>query len=302
MHFDFQNVVNGLGIGAVYAVVALALVLIYRSTDVVNFAQGEMAMFCTFIGWSLMVGGVRILGLQLGTLPFWPAFCLTVIAAGIIGALVERIVVRPVENASLLSVVIVTLGLYSVFNALASAIWQSQPKSFPAPFPGPPFQVGPLFISRQYLGTFGVSLVIMALVFVFFQYTKLGLAMRAAAHNPTAARLVGIPVGTMLTLGWALASMIGAAAGMLIANIILLEPNMMAGVLIYAFAGAVLGGLSNPVGAILGGLIVGVVENIAGTTDFIGSELKTAVAFLIIVLVLTVKPSGLLGRTVAKKV
>ncbi len=302
MGFDFQTVVNGLGVGAIYAAVALALVLIYRSTDVVNFAQGEMAMFCTFIGWSIMVGGVKLFGLELGTLPFWPGFLVTLVIAGVVGALTERIVVRPVENAPLLSIVIVTLGLFSIFNALAAAIWQSQPKPFPTPFPGGPFQVGPLLVNRQAVGTLAVSLVIMGLVFVFFRYTKVGLAMRAAAINPTAARLVGIPVGNMLTLGWALASMIGAAAGMLIAHAILLEPNMMAGVLIYAFAAAVVGGLSSPVGAIIGGLLVGVIENVAGSNDLIGSELKTPLAFLIIVLVLTIKPSGLLGRTIAKKV
>ena len=297
-----QNVVNGLGVGAVYAAVALALVLIFRSTDVVNFAQGEMAMFTTFIAWSLMVGGVKILGLETGTLPFWPGFFITLVIAGVIGALVERIVVRPVEKAPLLTIVIVTLGLFSIFNAVASMIWQSQPKAFPTPFPGAPFEVGGIFISRQALGIFVVTLVIMGLIFALFQYTKVGLAMRAAAQNPTAARLVGVRVSDMLTLGWALASMIGAAAGMLIANLILLDPNMMAGVMIFAFAAAVLGGLANPVGAIIGGLLVGVLEQVAGSWDVIGSELKIPLAFVVIVIVLTVKPAGLLGRAVAKKV
>jgi branched-chain amino acid transport system permease protein len=290
--FDRQQWANGIGVGAIYGSVALALVLIYRSTDVINFAQGEMAMFCTFIAWTLIT--------QVG-MTFWAGFVVTIVIGAILGAGVQRLVIKPVENAPLLTIVIVTLGLFQVFNSGANFIWQSQPKAFPSPFGNGTLKIAGASINKHSVGALAVMLVVMALVFCFFNYTKLGLASRAAAQNPVASRLVGIRVSWMLTLGWALAAAVGAAAGVLVAHNLSLDPNMMVGVLLYAFAAAVLGGLDNPVGAVVGGFMVGIIQNVVIGADLL-KGIPDSVAFLVIVLVLIVRPSGLLGRQTVKKV
>jgi len=270
---------------------ALALVLIYQSTDVVNFAQGEMAMFTTFIAYTLLTWyGV----------PFLPAVALTLVFAFLLGYLVERVVVRPVEEAPVLSVVIVTLGLYSIFNSVAGWVWGYVPKGFPSPISGGTVWFLGLTVGLLDLWILGCGLVIMVLLHLFLRRTTLGTAMRAVAHNRTAARLVGIPVGRMLSLGWGFSAMLGAIAGMLAAPKIFLEPNMMAGVLLYAFAGAVLGGLSSPFGAIAGGLLVGVIENLLGA--LVATELKSGLAFFMILAVLVVRPQGLFGTVHRRKV
>ncbi len=286
-----QQVVSGLSAGSIYALLALALVLIYQSTDVVNFAQGEMAMFTTFIAYTLLTWyGV----------PFLPAVALTLIFAFLLGYLVERVVVRPVEEAPALSVVIVTLGLYSIFNSVAGWVWGYVPKGFPSPIPGGTVRFFGLTVGLLDLWILGCALVIMVLLHLFLRRTTLGTAMRATAHNRTAARLVGIPVGRMLSLGWGLSAALGAVAGMLAAPKIFLEPNMMAGVLLYAFAGAVLGGLGSPFGAIAGGLLVGVIENLLGA--LVATELKAGLAFFMILAVLVVRPQGLFGTVRRRKV
>ncbi len=287
-----QQVATGLSTGSLYAILALALVLIYRSTGVVNFAQGEMAMFTTFVCWSFINWELH----------FWIAFFLTLLVAGIFGALVEVVLMRPVENAPPLNSVILTLGLFTVIGSVALRIWQGQPKSFPSPevFEGAPLTLGPAAISRPNIGVFCMSVLIMVVIYLLFNYTKVGLAMRAAAQNRIASELVGIRVGRMLALGWALSAMVGAVAGMLLAPTIFLSPSMMLGVLIFAFAAAVLGGLDSPLGAIVGGLTLGVVQNLAGT--YIGSEIDITVAFLVIIVVLLVRPTGLFGRRVLGRV
>ncbi len=295
-----QTVATGLSMGSVYAIVALAIVLIFRSTGVVNFAQGEMAMFGTFIAWSVM------LAFDGWSLPldmnYWLPFLIAVVIAGLIGAAVERLVLRPVEEAPVLNSVIVTLGLFTMFNAVAIWRYGGIAKPFPSPsvFQGAPLSAGPVVISRLNIGVFSMSLLIMLLLYVFLNHTKLGLAMRAAAQNRAACRMVGIPAGRMLTLGWALAAAVGAVAGMLVAPIIFLSPNMMFATLIFAFAAAVLGGLESLPGAIVGGLLLGVIQNSAGT--YVGSEIDTTAAFFVIVLVLLVRPTGLLGRRVVRRV
>jgi branched-chain amino acid transport system permease protein len=289
-----QQVATGLSTGSVYAVLALAIVLIYQSTKVVNFAQGEMAMFSTFIAW-----------VWLGRFDYWPAFLLALAASALLGAVLERFVLRPVESAPVLNSVIVTLGLFTILNSLALWHWGGVPKSFPTPdvFSGGPLSVGTITISRLNIGIFCMSLIIMALLFVFLNYTKLGLAMRASAENPAAARMVGINVGNMLSLGWALSAAVGAVAGMLLAPILSLQPSMMFGVIIFAFAAAVLGGLNSLPGAIIGGLTLGVVQNLAGTyvSPHTGS-IDITVAFLLIVLVLVLRPTGLLGHREQRRV
>jgi branched-chain amino acid transport system permease protein len=284
---DFiQQVATGLSEGSIYAILALAIVLIYRSTGVVNFAQGEMAMFTTFIAWSVMDFGAH----------FWLAFFLTLIIAGIFGALIEVTVLRPVENAPPLNAVIVTLGLFTLLGSLALRIWQGEPKSFPKPevFEGGALSLGPAVVSRLNVGVFCMSVLIMIIIYLIFNYTKVGLAMRAAAQNRVASQLVGVPVGRMLALGWALSAMVGAVAGILLAPTLALSTSMMIGVLLFAFAAAVLGGLDSPLGAIVGGLILGVVKTLAGL--YAGSDIDIAFAFLVIVVVLLVRPRGLFGK------
>ncbi len=289
MHQFSQQIFSGIAAGAVYASLALALVMIYRATELVNFAQGEMAMFSTYIAWSLVTAG----------LPFWAAFVITLVVSFLGGLAIERVLVRPVENASVLAAVIVTIGLGLIFNSLAGWIYSYTVQDFPSPFPDRPL-LGAL-ITSQDLGVIGVTLVMLLLLFAFFRFTKTGLAMRAAAQNPESARLCGIPVGRMLAIGWGLAATIGATAGVMVAPVLFLDPYMMSGVLLYAFAGALLGGISSPIGAVIGGLIVGVTENLVGTY-LIPTQLKLTLALVLIILVLMFRPNGLFGTAIVRRV
>lgn len=273
-----------------YASLALALVMIYQATHHVNFAQGELAMCSTYLAWALINAGV----------PYWLSFFATVILSFGAGMAIERFLIRPVERAPILTVVIVFIGLLIILNSLAGWIFGYAIKTFPSPFPAePPF--GNRFIGSHELGIVGVTLVMVSVLYVFFRFTPLGLALRAAAVNPESAALCGIRVGSMLALGWGLAAAIGAVAGMLIAPIVFLDPNMMGGVLLYAFAAALLGGIDSPLGAVLGGFLLGVLENLLGAY-VIGTELKLTVALAIIVTVLVVRPSGLLGKVMVTRV
>jgi branched-chain amino acid transport system permease protein len=251
-----------------------------------------MAMFSTFLAWQLIQWGA----------PYWVAFFATVAISFIGGVLIERLVFAPLRNAPVLSHIIVFIGLFSIFNSLAGFIWEFTIKVFPSPFPTEPL-FGNKFIGMHQTGMVGVTLVMLGVIYVFFKYTRVGLAMRAAAANPDSARLVGVSVVWMLALGWGLAAAIGAVAGMMIAPIVFLDPNMMLGILLYGFAGAVVGGLTSPGGAVIGGFLVGVVENLAGTyVPFIGSELKLTFALVLIVGVLLFRPSGLFGSRVVERV
>jgi branched-chain amino acid transport system permease protein len=279
-----HHILAGLATGGIYASLALALVMIYQATHLVNFAQGEMAMFTTYIAWTLISAG----------LPYWPAFLITVLAGFVIGVVVERVVIRPVENAPVLAVVVVFIALLVILNSVTGWIYTYTIKTFPSPFPEQPL-FGNKYMSSHEIGAIGVTLVVLLLLYAFFRFTPLGLAMRAAAQNPESSRLVGIRVGWMLALGWGLAAAIGSIAGMMVAPIVFLDPNMMGGVLLYAFAGALVGGIDNPWGAVFGGFLVGVLENVLGAF-VIGNELKLAVALVLIIGVLTVKPSGFFGK------
>jgi branched-chain amino acid transport system permease protein len=281
--FLFQ-VLAGLATGGIYASLALALVMIYQATHLVNFAQGEMAMFTTYIAWTLITAGV----------PYWIAFVLTVGIAFVLGVLIERIVIRPVENAPVLAVVVVFIALLVILNSITGWIYTYTIKSFPSPFPKEPL-FGIRYMSAHELGAIGITLVVLGLLYLFFRFTPLGLAMRAAAQNPESSRLVGIRVGWMLALGWGLAAAVGAVAGMMVAPIVYLDPNMMGGILLYAFAAALVGGIDNPGGAVVGGFVVGVLENLLGAF-VIGNELKLTVALVLIIGVLLVRPSGFFGK------
>ena len=284
-----HQVLAGLATGGIYASLALALVMIYQATHLVNFAQGEMAMFATYFAWSLINAGM----------PYWPAFLLTVIFAFVLGVVIERIIIRPVENAPVLAVVVVFIALLVILNSVTGWIFTYTIKVFPSPFPAEP--IFGKYITSHGGGAIGVTLVVLLLLYAFFRFTPLGLAMRAAAQNPESARLVGIRVGWMLALGWGLAAAVGGVAGMMVAPIVYLDPNMMGGVLLYAFAAALVGGIDNPAGAVFGGFLVGVLENVLGAF-VIGNELKLAVALVLIIGVLVVRPSGFFGKVHVSRV
>jgi len=286
-----QQVVSGIASGGIFASLALALVLIYNAMGLVNFAQGEMAMFATFIAFTLIDHG----------LSYWIAMPATLVIAFAGGVLIQRVVIRPVERAPVLTLVIVTLGLATLFNGLAGFVFGYIPRSFPSPFSVQTVTVLGAVVSFRDLGVIGVSALVLVLIYLLLQRTTLGLSMRAAAHNPDASRLLGVRVSWMLALGWGLASAVGALSGIMVAPILLLEPNMMQTIIIYAFAAAVLGGIESPLGAVIGGLIVGVTVNLAGAY-LVGGDLQLAVAFLIIVAVLVVRPNGLLGRPSVRRV
>jgi branched-chain amino acid transport system permease protein len=282
----FQVVVDGIADGSVYATLALALVLIFRSTGVVNFAQGEMAMFATFVAWATAQAGA----------PLWVALPVAFAVAFAGGMVVERVLIRPVEGGNPLNLVIVTLGLFILVNAAAGWIWGFTLRDFPRLFPGGSVELGGVSLSVESLGIIGVLLAVVAALWALFEHTPVGLAMRAAAQDPASARLVGVPVGRMLMLGWGLAALLGAVAGVLIAPRLFLDTNMMAGVLVYSFAGAALGGFDSPLGAVVGSWVIGVTEGLAGTyVDAIGSDLKVLVPLGIIVGVLLFRPAGLFG-------
>ena len=289
----FQQITSGLAAGAIYASLALALVLIYRATDVVNFAQGEMATFTTYIAWTLMDHG----------LSYWPAFALTLLIAFAGGITIERVVIRPVENRPEILIVIVTIGMLIAINGLTGWIWGAEVKAFDSPFPNETIEVGGVAISEQDIGTFCVCLATVLVLWLFFRFTTLGLAMRASAVNPGASRLLGVRVSWMLALGWGLAAVLGAVAGMMAAPTSFLDPNMMLVILIYAFAAAVLGGIDNPLGAVVGGLTLGVLVNLLGRyVEFVGEELRLPTALAILLAVLVVRPAGLFGHVVVRRV
>jgi branched-chain amino acid transport system permease protein len=287
-----QLVVDGVAIGSIYAALALALVLIFSTTGIVNFAQGEMAMFSTFVAWGLVQGGVP-LGLAL----------LAALAASFLGGMaIERVLIRPVEGGEPLTILIVTLGLFVLVNSAAGWIWGFENRGFPRALPGGSVDVAGVRLAWESLGIVAVLLVVVGLLFLLIERTKLGLAMRAAAANPASSRLVGIPVGRTLMLGWGLAALIGAVAGVLVAPQLFLDVNLMGGVLVYAFAAATLGGFDSPKGAVIGGWIIGVTETLAGNyIDFIGSDLTILVPLAVILGVLLVRPNGLFGSPEAAR-
>ncbi len=283
---------NGISTGAVYAAVALALVLIWRATRIVNFAQGAMLMITTFIASAVISKtGSYALGF------------VCALAAGLIfGAVTELILIRRVENAPPLNAVIVTLGLYTLLVAVAGMIWGNSPRSFPAAFSIRGYEVGGTRLLFSPNDTFTVLVVVAVAVglAVLFRATNLGLRMRAAAFAPEAARLLGVRVGHMFTLGWALAAGAGALAGVLIAPTVFLGPNSFDPILISGFVAAVLGGLDSPPGAVIGGVILGLA--LSYVSGYEGSALQPLAALVILVLVLLVRPSGLFSATRERRV
>jgi branched-chain amino acid transport system permease protein len=288
-----QLVVSGLALGGIFASLALALVLIYNAMGLINFAQGELAMFATFIAYALINRGMS----------YWIAFPVTLVLAFGGGIAIQRIVIRPVERAPVLTLVIITLGLATLVNGFAGFLFGYVPRNFPSPFSAQTVNLLGARASYQDLGVIAVTGLVLLAVYLLLQHTTVGLTMRAAAHHPEAARLLGVPVSWMLALGWGLAAAVGAVSGILVAPLLLLEPNMMQSIIIYAFAAAVLGGVESPLGAVVGGLIVGVTVNLAGAyIPFVGGDLQLAVALAIIIAMLVLKPTGLFGRPSVRRV
>jgi branched-chain amino acid transport system permease protein len=283
---------SGISDGAIYAAVALALVLIWRATRIVNFAQGAMLMITTFIASAIINGGGSyVVGF------------LVALAAGLVfGAVVERVLIRPVEGAPPLNAVIVTLGLYTLLIAGAGMIWGNQPRAFPAAFSLQGYKVGSTTLLFTPNDTFIVVLVLVvaALLALLFRGTSLGLQMRAAAFAPEVARLLGTRVGRMFTLGWALAAVAGSLAGVLVAPSVFLGPNNFDPILVSGFVAAVLGGLDSPPGAVVGGIVLGLA--LSYVSGYEGSALAPLAALLILVLVLMVRPSGLFSAARERRV
>jgi branched-chain amino acid transport system permease protein len=279
-----QLVVNGIALGSLYALTAFGIVLIYKTTDVITFAQGETAMFCTFIAFTLLNA------LQL---PFVVAFVLTLLFAMLLGTVIERVILRRVGTTSIINSVIVTVGLSLVLIGLAGWIWGYETRPFPAPVEGDPLRFGNVVLSQLNALVLGVML------FLFFRYSLTGIAMRAVAQNRLAAQLMGIHIDQINAIGWGVGTALAAITGILIAPLNYLDPNMMGDVVLKAFAAAVLGGITSLPGAVVGGLLLGILDSIIG---FEVPELRTSIAFVLIVLVLVLRPGGLLGTHEIKKV
>lgn len=293
MHYLFQQIINGLGDGAIYASLGLALVLIYRTTNIANFAQGEMATASAYIAWQMVAWG----------LPLGWALLIAVVVSIAMGAVTYLLVVRPTQHKDELTIIIVTLGLFLAFNSANGAIWGFMQLPLPSPFPATSVAFGVFRVSADLIGTVLVLIAISVGMFILFQRTRLGVALRAAASNATSAKLVGIPFTAMMALGWGLSAGLGAISGLLVAPKLTLDPNMMGSIVIYAFAAAVVGGLTSYRGAVVGGAIVGVSQSLSmAFLPWLGSDLQILLPLLLIVAVLIAKPEGLFGSTVVVRV
>jgi len=287
-----QSIISGLAYGSIYALIAIAMVLIYKTSEVPNFAQGEMAMFSTFIAYTLLVTyGHSFFISILGSLLF----------ALILGMFFEFVFLRRAKDPNILSLILITLGFEMILYGFASWKWGANQRDLP--FPVSDFdviQIGPSALSHLNIATMVITILIMILLFLFLRYTKLGIAMKATQQNPIAARINGIRTKRILSFTWALSSCIGTVAGILLAPIATLDPNLMLDPLLKGFASAVLGGMTTLIGAAVGGYILGIIENLFG--GYVSIEFKSIVAFGIIVLVLCFRPSGLFAKHYVKKV
>jgi branched-chain amino acid transport system permease protein len=291
---QFVNItLSGLVEGMIYAAFALALVLIWRSTRIVNFAQGSMAAATAFIALALIDAGQS----------YWVALIVALISGFIIGAVVERVIIRPVEGGPELNAVIVTLGLFVAIQALIAIIFGSSFQSFPTPFGVRGFQIGDTTIALTPTSIYIIVavLIVMALLVGLFRFTRVGLAMRASAFGQEVARLLGVRVGRMLTLGWALAAVVGSLSGLLIAGGEFVYPAYMDSLIVFGFVAAVLGGLDSPIGAIVGGLLLGLALSYVSGYVERGSALVNVAALVILMVVLLVRPGGLFASSVARR-
>ncbi len=287
-----NTALGGLTLGMVYAAFALALVLIWRSTRIVNFAQAPMAMLTTFVALTVIDAGYS----------YWIGFAAALVCGLLLGAVIERFVVRRVEGGPEINAVILTLGLFIVLHALASVVFGNRYRSFPAPFGIRGIEVGDTTIGLTGFGIFTVVavLVVMGLLVALFRFTDVGLRMRASAFNPEVARLLGVRVGRMLTLGWALAALVGSLAALLVAGGSLVHPGYMDSIVVYGFVAAVLGGLDSPLGAVVGGLLLGL--SLSFVSGYLGSELVALASLGILMVVLLLRPGGLFAQAQERRV
>ncbi|WPB87875.1 branched-chain amino acid ABC transporter permease [Streptomyces malaysiensis] len=289
-----QLLLDGLGKGAVYAALALALVLVYRSTGLVNFAQGEFATLSAYLTWTLTASGLNV----------WAALLAAIALSAVVGAAIEWLVIRPLLSRSHLLPVIMMIALYIVTNAAAQVMFGPNPRPVPSLFPDVSWNVAGLRVSAALIGVFVVEAAIVAALWLFFERSSAGLAFRAVATAPEQSKFVGIRVNRLLMLGWGLAAAVGAVAAVLLTNLdFYLQPDMMSGVLVYSLAAITLGGFDSPAGAITGGLIIGVLETLAsGYLPGSSADLGLIVALAVIVCVLSIRPQGLRGRPVVARV
>jgi branched-chain amino acid transport system permease protein len=302
MTLFLQRLFDGLTLGAIYAVVAVALVLIFKATTLINFAQGELAMFGAFVAYVISVEqGVSI----------WLAIPMAMIVSAVLGATVERVLIRPFDSSNPLPVVLITLGLFLILNAVAGEVWNYQPRAFPSLFPDGAddfFSIGGARLFYDGVGTWAMLGLMLFALWIVLSKTKIGLAFRAVSSNTESSSLVGIKTGRTLMFGWALACAFGTLGASLVAPRLFLQPNMMSTLLIFSFAAAALGGLDSLPGAALGGVIIGLIQSLLvgylgdwEPLDFL-RNLSLAVAFVVILIVLTFKPSGLFGTSRVERV
>ncbi len=285
-----SQVVSGLATGCVYALVALGFVLIFKATDVVNFAQGEFVMASGFISYTLLIWY---------GLPYWVVFFITILLSGIMGVVLERVVVRPIMDAPIFSIVIATIGASTIMRSTAGIVYGYDVLPLQTIFSKNPIRLSVFNFTIMDVGVIGFSLAIMLALYLFFKLTKTGMAMRATAQSQAAAQLMGVSVKQIFSLTWAISAGISGVAGVLIAPIIYLDPNL--GIIaVKAFAGAILGGFGSIPGAIVGGMLLGVLENLSGY--FFNAGIKQVSTYILLILVLIVKPSGLFGAATMKKV
>ena len=286
-----QLIVSGLSIGSLYALIALAMVIIYKTSEVLNFAQGDMAMVSTFVAYML---------LESYHLPFPMAFGLSLLFAVLLGMAIEFLFLRQAENPTILGLIVITLGCEMILYGFAAWKWGAEQKSLPFPISDTRvYHVGSVVISELNLWTFVICIVAMGLLFAFFRYTKVGIAMKATQQNNVAARIMGIRTNRILMITWGISSFVGCVAGLLISPVTM-QPFMMWDPLLKGFAAAVMGGMTSLPGAVVAAYLLGIIENLFG--GYVSIEFKSSVAFAIIVLVLCIKPSGLFARHYVKKV
>lgn len=284
-----HQIIAGLATGCAYALLALSLVVVYRCSKHVNFAQGEMATLSAYGAFAMLQAG----------LPYWAAFVGALVLSFLGGAAVERLIIGRLKTVSPLATVATFIGLFMAIHSLTGYFWGHDVRDFPSPFPDISLMGG--LVSGQQLGVMLTTAFLLATLWAFFRFTRIGLAVRAAAMNPDSAQLSGISTRLMFSMGWGIAAMLGAVAALLLAPVLYLDPAMMSGVLIYGFAAAVLGGLNSVPGAVVGGLLLGVLENLLGTY-VVGSQLKLTVALIALVSILIWRPHGLFGRPSAERV
>jgi branched-chain amino acid transport system permease protein len=286
-----QTIASGLAVGSLYALAALGLVLIFKTSNVVNFAQGVMAMISTYVAHEFLT--------KWGS-PYWLAFAAAILFAMGFGWIVQWLFLARFSQANLLNQIIVTLGLFLIFEGIAGMVWGNTPTSFPAPVPSQVFQLGNVVLTWNDLLIMIVTFSMMFVFYLFFKYSMAGLAMQAIAQNAIAAKLMGVSGETIKGWTWAMSTMMGAVAGILIAPTLFLSPSFMDVVSVKAFAAAVLGGFTSLPGAVVGGLLLGIIENLFGI--YVSSSLKTTFVFALIIILLYIRPSGLFGKKEVKKV